>query len=265
LVAQSGVGKTSIAFGALENAGKKGLNSLLFSLDMHRNLVFQKLIQRCSGVHQDDIFAAFKNKDVKQIEYMKGLVRENFSKTFMDFSGMLSLEDIENKVDQTEQDNGVKIDLVVIDYASRLSSHLTDRFQSECYNAIKSKDSADKTNAAFIILTQVSRASGNGATALRSKSVVKNSSDWEQSASNVLTAWRPFLGLHEHYCEEYDRNFEDKYMRMFMAKSRMGEELEVLLKWNGAAGKVTELTESELQEYNKYIKPMESKAFKYLK
>jgi hypothetical protein len=265
LVGGSGVGKTQICFSAMENASNRGLNSIFFSMDMHKNLVFQRLIQRYSGYAQDEIFEAFKNRDIKKIEYMKDLVAKNFKNTYMDFSGTISLDDIEERIDRTEQNNGLKIDLVVIDYASRLAGPYSDRFQNESYNAIKSKDTADRVNAAFIILNQISRAQGDGSTPLRSKRVIKGSSDYEESSSNVITLWRPFMGLDGHYCEEYDRNFEDRYLRLFLAKNRMGEEKELLLHWDGALGKIKELTEDELVEYNKYTKPMEGKTFKYKK
>jgi len=265
LVGGSGVGKTQICFSAMEHAGEKGLHSYFASMDMHKNLVFQRLIQRCGGYDSEAIFKAFKNRDIKTIEKMKEAVYERFNHTYMDFSGSLSLDDLEQRIDETEQKYGHKIDLVVIDYASRLSGPYSDRFQNESYNAIKSKDTADRVNAAFIILNQISRANGDGSTPLRSKRVAKGSSDFEESSSNVLTLWRPFLGLDGLYCEEFDQPFEDKYLRMFMAKNRMGEEKELLLHWVGASGKIKQLTEEELEEYNRTVKPMEAKTFKYKK
>lgn len=265
LVGGSGVGKTQLCFSAMENASRRSLNTLFFSMDMHKTLVFQRLIQRYSGFTQEVIFEAFKSKDIKKIEHMKSLVADNFKNTFLDFSGSITLDDIEERVDRTEQDNGLKIDLVVIDYASRIAGPYSDRFQNESFNALKSRDVADRANAAFIILGQISRAQGDGSTPLRSKRVMKSSSDYEEISSNVLTLWRPFMGLDGHYCDEYDRNFEDRYLRLFMAKNRMGEEKELLLHWDGALGKIKELTDDELSDYNKYVKPMEGKTFKYKK
>jgi len=265
LIGAAGSGKTSLCLSAMEHANERGLYSMFFSMDMHRNLLYQKLAQRKAVLSQEEIFKAYKNQDIRNIEAIKQAVHSTYSRTFLDFSGSLSLDDMAQRIEHTEQEHGVKISFVVVDYASRMSGPYSDRHQNETYNAIKSKDIADQTEAAWIILNQVSRMTGDGSTPLRTKRAAKGSGDWEESASNVLTVWRPFMGVDGQLDEDSEAVFEDKYMRIFLAKNRMGKELETVLKWDGYRGEVSEMDAEELLEYNKNIKPLERKVFKVKK
>lgn len=262
LVGAAGSGKTSFCLSALEILSKRGQAGMFFSLDMHKNLVYGKLAQRFTHYKQEDIFKIFKNHDVPKIKEINLAVQNNYKNIFLDFSGGLSIEDIKQRVLATEQNSGQKISLVVVDYASRMVGPYSDRHQNESYNAMRSKDVADETDAAWIILNQISRQSGDGATPLRSKRVAKGSGDWEESATNVITVWRPFMGMHKSVDNEKGIEYRDDYMRIFMAKNRMGQELEDILMWDGAKGNVRDMTDMEKEEYNKEIAPLEKAVLK---
>lgn len=264
LVGAAGSGKTSLCLSAMEEANKKGLYSVFFSMDMNKNIVYQKLAQRILGMSQEDIYKAYKNRDIKNIEKIRAAINKEYTRTYMDFSGSLSLDDMKQRIDALEQESGNKVSLVVVDYASRMSGPYSDNNQNETYNAIKSKDIADETGAAWIILNQISRMSGDGSTPLRSKRVAKGSSAWEESCSNQINIWRPFMGLDGQVTEDGDE-FKDHYMRLFLAKNRMGRELETILKWDGYTGKVYDMDEEEKVDYNSRIRPLEKQTFKYKK
>ena len=263
LVGAAGSGKTSLCLSALERANKKNIFAMFFSLDMHKNLVYMKLAQRFTNYKQDEIFKFYRNHDVKKIEEISEAVNSQYDKTLFDFSGQLSIDDIIHRVEVAEQEYSEKVKLVVVDYASRLTGPYSDRHANEGSNALKSKDAADETDAAWIILNQISRQAGDGSTPLRSKRVAKGSGDWEEAASNVITVWRPFMGI-DNIADDDDPNvrYQDKYMRLYLAKNRMGPEKETVLLWDGSKGHVTEMDDAELDEYNREIKPLEKKVWK---
>lgn len=257
LVGAAGSGKTSLCLSSLERLSKRGQHAMFFSLDMHKNLVYSKLATRFTSYKQDDIFKFFKERDMKKIQEIHNAVKDNYKNIYLDFSGGLSIDDMKQRIDATEQESGDKIALVIVDYASRMVGPYSDRHQNESYNAMRSKDVADETDAAWIILNQISRSSGDGSTPLRSKRVAKGSGDWEESASNVITVWRPFMGMHKKMDNESGLEYKDEYMRLCLAKNRMGVELEDVLKWNGAKGTVTDMSETEREIYAKEIEPLE--------
>lgn len=250
LVGSSGSGKTSICLNIFEELNKKKQHSFFFSLDMNKNLVYLKLAQRHTAYTQDEIFNFFKNHNVKKINEIREIIKEHYEYTFFDFSGNLSIDDIVHRVNVAEEDSGEKVNLVVIDYASRLIGPHSDTNANETFNALKSKDAADETDAAWIILNQISRASGDGSTPLRTKRVAKGSSAWEESCSSMLTVWRSFMGLNNVYDIENDVTYKDSYMNIFIAKNRLGPEKEDILYWDGKTGMVRDLTAEEKEIYH---------------
>lgn len=248
----SGSGKTSLCLEVLENCNKTDQHSVFFSLDMHKNLVYLKLATKLTQYTQKQIMQFYKENNQEKKEEIKAIIKRHYGNVFFDFSGTLTMEQMRDKVLDIEQQNGVKIKMVLVDYASRISGPYSDKHANASYNALKSTEVADVTDAAWIIIAQVARQSGNGSTPLRSKRVAKDSGDWEEAASNVITVWRPFMGIEG----------KDDIMRLFLAKNRMGRELERPLNWNGAKGKIWDMTDIELEQYSVEREPEEKELFK---
>lgn len=263
LVGAAGSGKTTLCLNMLEHADKANQYSMFFSMDMHKNLLYLKLAQRHTGLAQNEIFKAFKENDRKVIKYINEQIKNNYGKTFFDFSGSLDLEDIKQRIKATEIEHSIKIKIVVIDYASRLRGPYSDSNANEKFNALVSKDIADETDTAVIILNQVSRATGDGSSPIRTKRAAKGSGDWEESASNVITVWRPFMGLNEVFDHENEVTYYDRYMRIFLAKNRMGPEVEGVLWWDGAGGQVADMNQEQQDLFDLEEKKKEKLARMY--
>lgn len=252
LVGATGSGKTTAALNVMENANALGLHTVFFSLDMHKNLIYLKLAQKLTNYTQQQILDFYKNKDHNKISYIKGVIAQKYNKTFFDFSSTLTLDQMRDKIFNIEDENKVKIKLVVVDYASRITGQFADRYANATYNALKSTEVAGVTDSAWVFISQISRNSGDGCAPLRTKRAAKESGDWEESATNVITVWRPFMG-------DPDRDF---YLRMFLAKNRMGREVETVLKFDGAKGHIRDMN---LDEHSEYSATLEKEERDYLK
>ena len=240
LVGAAGSGKTTASLNMLELAGKGQQQNMFFSMDMHKNMVYLKLAQKLTNYKQEQIFEFHRTGNKAKIQEIKDIIAQNYKYTLFDFSSTLTLEQQQQKIIEAEQKTGNKIKLVITDYASRISGPHSDTYANARYNALKSKEVADTTDVASIILSQISRNTGDGGTPIRTKRAAKESGDWEESASNVITMWRPFMGDHER----------DDVVRFFLAKNRMGPELEGILHWDGAKGIIRDMTDQELLDYN---------------
>lgn len=241
----AGSGKTTLCLNIMENANKNGLHTMFFSMDMHKNLVTLKLAQKLTPYKQHQILEMFKNKDRKRMIEVREALKSHYSKTYFDFSSSLTFEQMRDKVLETEERTGNKIKLVVVDYVGRIVSDKSDSYANAKYNALKSVEVANETDAAWLLLSQISRNSGDGSSPIRTKRAAKDSGDWEESATNVITMWRPFLGA-----ESFGNPlWTDDTMRLYLAKNRMGSELEKPLYWNGAKGLIKDLKPQEIQEY----------------
>lgn len=247
-----GSGKTTLCLNIMENANAMNQHTMFFSLDMNKNLIYLKLAQKLTPYSQDEILNFYKNRDMAKINEIKKAIDAKYSKTYFDFSSTLTIEAMRDKVLATEEKNGIKIKLAVVDYASRVTGQYSDSYANARYNALKSTEVAGDTDVAWIWLNQVSRNAGNGASPLRSKRVAKDSGDWEESATNVITCWRPFMGVENG----------DDIMRLFLAKNRMGREIERPLHWDGAKGKVWDMTSQEYIDYQAEREPVEKEMLK---
>jgi replicative DNA helicase len=252
LVGATGSGKTTAALNIMENANALGLHTVFFSLDMHKNLIYLKLAQKLTNYTQQQILDFYKFKNYDKINLIKKAIADKYGKTFFDFSSTLTLDQMRDKIFNIEDENKVKIKLVVVDYASRITGQFADRYANATYNALKSTEVANVTDSAWIFISQISRNSGDGCAPLRTKRAAKESGDWEESATNVITVWRPFMG-------DPDRDY---YLRMFLAKNRMGREVETVLKFEGAKGLIRDMS---LDEHSEYAATLEKEEREYLK
>lgn len=240
LVGAAGSGKTTLALNILESSNINKQPSIFFSMDMHKNLIYLKLAMKHTPYTKDQIFKFHKDNNKQKIEEIKKIITEAYKLTHFDFSTTLTLDQMRDKIFDIEQRTGQKMKFVLIDYAGRISGPYSDRYANSTFNALKSVEVANVTDTAMIILSQISRQTGDGATPIRTKRAAKESGDWEESATNVLTMWRPFMG-------DADR---DDVVRMFLAKNRMGSELEQVLYWDGSKSIIRDMSFDELAEYS---------------
>lgn len=239
LVGSCGSGKTTTLLNILENANQVGIASVFFSLDMSRYLVYLKLAQKHTRYTQDEILKFFRTRDTAKKQEIFDAIKNAYPLTYFDFTGTLRMEDMQQRVQEIEDKNGQKVKFVAVDYAGRVSGPYSDSYANAKHNALLAKDVAEATDAAWMFLAQVSRNSGDGSTPLRTKRAAKDSGDWEESATNVITCWRPFMGIEG----------QDDIIRMYLAKNRMGSELERPLWWDGTKGIVRDMSRSEYDEY----------------
>ncbi len=239
-VGAAGSGKTTAALNVLETSCLNNQASAFFSMDMNKNLVYLKLAMKLTNYSKEQIFQFHKERNKQKIGEIKEIIAKTYNKTHFDFSTTLSLEQMRDRIFDIEQRTGDKIKFVLIDYAGRITGPHSDRYANSTYNALKTVEIANVTDSAMIILSQISRQTGDGCTPIRTKRAAKESGDWEESATNVITMWRPFMGDAER----------DDVARLFLAKNRMGSELEQVLYWDGAKSLLRDMSFDELADYN---------------
>lgn len=240
LVGAAGSGKTTAALNILESSNLNKQGSIFFSMDMHKNLIYLKLAMKHTRYTKDQIFQFHKDKNKAKIEEIRQIIAETYKMTHFDFSTTLTLDQMRDKIFDIEQKTGDKIKFTLMDYAGRITGPYSDTYANSNYNALKSVEVANVTDTAMIILSQISRQSGDGCSPIRTKRAAKDSGTWEESATNVITMWRPFMG-------DADR---DDVARLFLAKNRMGSELEQVLYWDGSKAILRDMAPDELVDYN---------------
>ena len=243
LVGAAGSGKTTFALKLLENASCAGIPSVMFSMDMNKRPLFEKLFLKHVPKKSDG--TPMTKMDVRELarndkETYKKVLREVLNKYYKNVvfvtKGTMSSEEMKAKVEAVSADKG-KVGLVLVDYAGRISSGKSDSYANDKHNALRGPEIASDTDAAWVYLCQVGRNSGDSHIPLRTKRAAKGAGDWEEAAQNVITIWRPFADLDGVVYEEDDLDeqvvFRDNIMRAYTAKNRMGKSREVILSFDG--------------------------------
>ncbi|MDP5039005.1 MAG: replicative DNA helicase [Candidatus Gracilibacteria bacterium] len=198
LAARPSMGKTAFSLSLAQNIGFNGKNVAIFSLEMSKEQLTDRLISSSIGINSwklakgelaDDEFA-------KLGEAMEKLSQANI---FIDDSAGGSLTDLKSKSRRLKMESG--LDLIVIDYLQLMSNgNSMNRVQeiSEISRGIKSL--ARELDVPIIALSQLSRAVETRMDKKPILSDLRESGSIEQDADIVMMLYR----------EEYYDEFTDK-------------------------------------------------------
>jgi replicative DNA helicase len=202
-------------------------------------LVFQRLIQKHSGLSSKKIFEMYKSNDPK-IRDVETEVTKQYRNVKFCFKPGSSVEDIKENIIKQQEASGEKIRLVVIDYLECISGPYSDSTANTAMIAQKLKDVANELEICILLLLQPQKHAGDPSAELLSYRNIKGSSAVEQAASVVFTLWR--AGFSPKNPED------DKYMTVAVVKNRMGGLGAFDFSWNGLTGDIEELDELQKGE-----------------
>ncbi len=234
LVAPPGGGKTTVAFEIMNNASKAETPTMFFSMDMGAPLVFQRLIQKHTGMYSRKIFDMYKNND-KGIATIESTLTKEYNNVSFCFKSGLTVEEIREAVIQEQLRTEKKIRLVVIDYLECISSGFSDPTASGAYVTQKLKDLANELECTVLLLLQPPKVAGDPSDEILSYTKIKGSSVIQQACSVIFSMWRPGFSPKAPQ--------EDKYVCFAVLKNRMGTLGQYEFGWDGLTGSITELDE----------------------
>lgn len=255
LVAAPGAGKT--AFGNLfaETVSKEGNHALYFSLDLFKNLLFTRMIQRYINYDTQVIFSQFEEqKPDEHLVDAYSQVIENYSNVGFSFRSS-SVEDIEQELISYIKRKGVAPKLLIIDYLDKVRSPFTDPTQSSAYVVGRLSDMAKKYNTLVLLMAQPSKNGSSGPEQeFKSYRAMKGSSAIE-SESRVV------LGIHRPGYNPAD-SVHDKYTTITLLKNNAGPLMQLEYAWDGLSGSIKELSTSERGDLMRLKKDLEEKTKK---
>lgn len=239
LVAPPGAGKTSLAIDVLNSTSKCGIKAMFFSMDMGAPLVFQRLLQKHSGLHSKKIFEMYRTEDeeLRTLEQKLNVEYENVSFCFR--SG-LSVEDMREMIVRQQEETGEKTKLVVVDYLECISSQFSDSTASSAYISQKLKDIANELECTVLLLLQPQKIAGDPSDEILSYIRIKGSSAIQQACSVIFSMSRPGFSP--------KNPDDDKFASICVIKNRMGTLAQYDFHWHGLTGEIRELEDYELEE-----------------
>ena len=237
ILAAPGVGKTSFGVTLLNNTSKKGINSYFGSYDMYKNNVYQKLIQRHTGLSEEQIYDVFRNSEENKIIEFRNTLNKEYENVSFCFKVGQSIADLKRSVQKEEEKRGKSIELVVVDYLELILTDATDPTSASAEAAQGLRELANEGRV-VVGLLQPNKMSSSPDEPIMSYNGAKGSSSIAQSATAMLTAHRPGLGFSTY---EYDN-----YFSVNCVKNRNGPLFALDFGWNGTTQTISSLGDAEL-------------------
>lgn len=192
LAARPAVGKTSFAMNIVENLALQGYSCAVFSLEMSKEQLVQRMLCSVAGVSMNNALRGQMNRS----EWLKiAKAREMLSgtKIFIDDSSLVTPQEVLSKCRRLKRKNGA-LDFVMIDYIQLMNAsgkkNLDNRQQEISEISRNLKIMAKELNVPVLALSQLSRAveTRKGRPQL---SDLRESGAIEQDADIVMFIHRP--------------------------------------------------------------------------
>jgi len=241
IAARPAVGKTSFAMYIVENVALQGYSCAVFSLEMGKEQLAQRMMCSVAGVSMEN---ASKGR-MSKVEWLKiAKARELLSnaKIFIDDSAMITPQEVLSKCRRLKRKFG--LDLVMIDYIQLMNSEKNkkdENRQQEISNISRTlKILAKEINVPVLALSQLSRAveSRKGRPQL---SDLRESGAIEQDADIVMFIHRPDKSATE--AEIANGKVQPNVAEIIIEKHRNGPTGLVKLYFKGECTKFVNLNE----------------------
>lgn len=248
LLAAPSAGKTSVATTIVETLSKNDQVTLFQSMDMHDTLLYQRLLQRLSGVSIETCIRKMISSDKEyqenyNIEADANLteafdkVNEVFKNVEFNFTRGCTIESIEEDIKICKNKHGDKLKVVVIDYLEKVRGPYSDATANSGFVASRLSDLASTYDVAIILLLQPQKSAGDPSEELLSMRKVKGASVIEQDCRVILTMWRPGFNP--------QNSSDDRYVSIAVVKNNMGPITQLDFVWDGLKGHLIEMKQAD--------------------
>ncbi len=249
LLAAPGAGKTSFANKFVEHLSMQGEKTIFFSLDMYKNLLFTRLLQKYSGYSMQRILNLYKDdRPDEKLMNAYSQVLTNYSNTYFNFKSGPTVEEIDAEIVKYKDTSGNKPKLVVVDYLEKVRGPFVDATANSGYVASRLSDIAKKHDLVVLLLVQPQKAAGDPREELISYRKIKGASVIEQDSRVIMTLSRPGYNPADMS--------NDKFATIAVVKNNMGNLCQLDYRWDGVTGELYELEAggvAELRELREEI------------
>ncbi len=240
LAARPSMGKTALALNIARNAAKAGKIVAMFSLEMSKGQLAQRLLSTESGVNSQNL-----NTGNLSDNDMQALIQavEDLSEIsmYIDDTAGITLLEMRSKIRRLKHEQG--LDLIVIDYLQLMqgSRRLTEQNRQQEISEISRslKALAREMDVPILALSQLSRSVEMRAEKKPQLSDLRESGSLEQDADIVM-----FLYRDEYYNRDEADN--ENLAELIIAKNRNGPTTSLRLQFNKEIMRFGNLTRAEI-------------------
>lgn len=227
--ARPAVGKTSFMTNILLNIAKSGVPVGMFSLEMSRVQILERVMFGQSGINAAALRQGKRLSTYQQGAFTSAVRQVKSLPFFVDDRGALRIDQIQATARRMVADHGVRC--IGVDYlqlanpSSRGASR--EREVSEISAGLKAL--AKELNIPVIVLAQLNREAEKRAgkeAGVPRVSDLRDSGSIEQDADQIMLLYRPFTN---------DKDADPTEAKVIIGKNRFGETGYIDLKWDAAA------------------------------
>ncbi|MDR1562286.1 MAG: replicative DNA helicase [Dysgonamonadaceae bacterium] len=232
LAARPGVGKTSIAIKFASKAAKCGTPVVIFSLEMGKTELTDKMIIAEAQINAD----AYNSGEIHPDEWNRAeTATDAISRLpiYIDDNPKATVGNIANKARLLKKQG--KCGMVIVDYLQLITPNIRqgrNREQEVSEMSRLLKIHAKELKVPFIVLCQMNREIENDKKNEPQLSHLRESGSLEQDADIVIFLTRPGMGVDELRYEETNEILDKNYINMFIKKHRGGKLGKVKIKHN---------------------------------
>lgn len=241
VAARPSMGKTSLAINICQNAALAGKNVAIFSLEMAKEQLVQRMLSTEALIKVGDVRDGNLTDD-DWIALSKASASLAQAKVYIDDTPGINLMEMRAKARRLKMEHG--IDLIMIDYLQLMSTSEKGESRQQEISSISRglKGLAREMDCPVMTLSQLSRAPEQRADHRPILSDLRDSGAIEQDADIVMFLYRD---------EYYNQETEDKGIgELIIAKQRNGETGTIKLAWLGEYTKFATIShESETNHY----------------
>ncbi len=246
MAARPGLGKTALALSVARNAARYGATSAIFSVEMSRDQLGQRLLAAESGVDSYRLRQhLYSEQQEQRIVDATGVLSD--LPIYIDDTPMLSVMDLRSKARRLHLERGV--DLIIVDYLQLMQGTDTrgnaNRVQEVSEISRSLKALARDLNVPVLALSQLSRAVENRPSHRPQLSDLRESGSIEQDADVVMFIYREDMNVTQ---EEWESRFVDKpypkdIAELIISKHRHGALGSLHLRFESRLAKFVSLTD----------------------
>ncbi len=240
-------GKTTLTNNIVEVQSENNIGSFFVSADMSAQLLYARQMQKYCRKSFQEILDNIKKKSPKdwpkEIKDAWDIVLDKFKNVGYTFSSGPTIKTIEQSIDEWEQDRGMPVKFLVVDYLEKLRCDYSDPTAASGYNASRLADVTRNKDLTTFLLLQTQKAAGDPSDELLSMRKIKGASVIEQDCRVVLTTWRPGFNP-----DVQGYNPDDKFASIAVVKNNMGTTGRYDLSFDGLTGVYKSMNDEERQE-----------------
>ena len=246
LAARPGLGKTALAMSMARNAARYGATSAIFSVEMSRDQLGQRLLAAESNVDSYRLRQhLYSEQQEQRIVDATGVLSD--LPIYIDDTPMLSVMDLRSKARRLHLERGT--DLIIVDYLQLMQGTDTrgnaNRVQEVSEISRSLKGLARDLNVPVVALSQLSRAVENRPSHRPQLSDLRESGSIEQDADVVMFIYREDFNYKQ---EEWEARFVDKpypkdIAELIISKHRHGALGSLHLRFESRLAKFVSMTD----------------------